>query len=66
MSKTVRDYIIEFKPVNEHDYRLSSSRQKGFSTGDVAIKLAEAFKAIDPDMGIRVVERTRKIIKTLN
>lgn len=62
MSKTEIEYIIEFRNLSKSQY---SRGIKGFKSREVAFNIAENHRKTAPELKVRVVEQTRRILRVL-
>lgn len=60
MPRTGVRYIVEYKPAHAYCYHCRAS---GFLDKEVAITVAEKYKEASPELGVRVIEQTRKVVK---
>jgi len=56
-------YFIEYKPLGKKIYYATSGT--GFVDKSLAFKLACAAKESCPEMGVRIIQQKRKIIKVI-
>jgi len=56
------EWIIEYKSPNERKY---SKNFYGFGNKNLAFKIAKECKKKSPELGVRIIEQKRKILKTI-
>jgi hypothetical protein len=57
------EYIIEYRGPNKKKY---SKYFSGFNDKEFAYEIAEIAKKSSPELGVRIVKQTRKVIKVFN